>query len=58
MPGAKRAGPTIHGSSASLINKCIDALRRNTELREWLGDYDPAAFDPAGVNRAFSNIRV
>jgi integrase len=32
VPGAKKVSPKINGSSASLINKCIDAIRRMLDI--------------------------
>lgn len=32
VPGAKKVSPKINGSSASLINKCIDAMRRMLDI--------------------------
>jgi integrase len=32
VPGAKKVSPKINGSSASLLNKCIDAIRRMLDI--------------------------
>ena len=32
VPGAKKVSPKINGSSASLLNKCIDSLRRMLDI--------------------------
>ncbi len=49
VPGAKKASPKINGSSASLINKCIDALRRMLDIAVERGQLAGNPLYPRGL---------
>ena len=49
VPGAKQASPKINGSSASLINKCIDALRRMLDIAVERGQMAGNSLHPHGL---------
>ena len=49
VPGAKKASPKINGSSASLINKCIDALRRMLDIAVERGQLPGNPLCPRGL---------
>lgn len=49
VPGAKRSSPKINGSSASLINKCIDALRRMLDIAVERGQMAGNPLYPRGI---------
>jgi hypothetical protein len=49
VPGAKRASPKINGSSAPLINKCIDALRRMLDIAVKRGQLTGNPLHPRGL---------
>ena len=49
VPGAKKANPKINGSSASLINKCIDALRRMLDIAVERGQLAGNPLYPRGL---------
>ena len=49
VPGAKRSSPKINGSSASLINKCIDALRRMLDIAVERGQIAGNLLYPRGL---------
>ena len=49
VPGAKKSSLKINGSSASLINKCIDALRRMLDIAVERGQLAGNALYPRGL---------
>ncbi len=49
VPGAKKVSPKINGSSASLINKCIDALRRMIDIAVERGQLTANLLSPRGL---------
>jgi integrase len=49
VPGAKKASPKINGSSASLINKCIDSIRHMLDIAVERGQLGGNALYPRGL---------
>jgi hypothetical protein len=62
LAGERAAPPEDCGGIPGFYHN-LDVLkkprsREYAEVREWMGDYDPEAFELAGLNRALARIKV
>ena len=61
LDGARACPPEDCGGVPGfqgVLEACANPKKAAAHLREWLGDYDPTAFDLAAVNRALARKKV